>query len=192
MPFIDVPYIILEIGYTKNLKTDRISNPDIFNDWDEDLIEEMSDYECYYKVKYPKYPKCGIDIDRLCEWANENRYVSDATMDEKNVIKWDGTKEHLLEKIKISRSGVFLRKRLIQWVKKRQKYNESGLLTEDSPIIPNLTIFHKIIEYGPDIYDWIFPCELENTNIYNYKRIWDIDSITLHNIEPTIINDQIN
>ena len=72
MTIIHIPYIILKLGYTKNLMKDRISNPDIFDDWDEEtLAEEIHNHDYYYNVKYPKYPKSGIDIDRLCEWQKK-------------------------------------------------------------------------------------------------------------------------
>ena len=185
MTIIRIPYIILKLGYTKNLMKDRISNPDIFGDWDEEtLAEEIHNHDYYYKVKYPKYPKSGIDIERLCEWAKENRYVSDATNEEKLSIKWDGTKEHCIKK---GIQRVLLRKRLTQWINKKQKYTKSGSLTKDSPIIPHISMFYKILEYGPDRYEWIFPNELVSTNVYYYNRIWDMDLSTHTRIEPTII-----
>jgi len=186
MTIISIPYVILKLGYTKNLLKDRISNPDIFGDYDDEtLAEEINNHECYYKVKYPKCPKSGIDIDRLCKWAIETRYISDATNEEKSFIGWDGTKTQLLEKKVVVRS--LLNKRLTQWAKKRQTYSSSGLLTKDSPIIPHITMFYKILEYGPDKYEWCFPDELVSTNVYYYNRIWEIDPKTYKSIEPTII-----
>jgi len=191
MVLIQIPYIILEQGKTKNLMEDRNRNPDIFADCDDEtLLEEIDNWEHYYKVKFPKYPIIGIDIDGLCEWSIQNNYSSLATPEEKSVIKWDGTKKHLLEK---GENGnvvprVFLKKRLKKWAENKQIIDcETGLLTEDSPTIPNLSLFYKKLEDGPDRIEWIFPCEIVNSNVYYYTRTKLIDSKTYKPIEPIII-----
>tara|TARA_B100001142_G_scaffold256433_1_gene257825 strand:+ start:63 stop:638 length:576 start_codon:yes stop_codon:yes gene_type:complete len=191
MGIIHIPYIILEQGEAKNLLKDREKNSDIFDGCDDEtLLEYIEKYEHYYKAKFPKYPKVGIDIDGLCKWAEQNNYISLATDEEKTKIKWDGTKKHLFEK---GKNGfvvprVFLKKRLIKWAESKQiKDSKTGLLTEDSPIIPNLSLFYKKIEDGPDRYEWIFPCEIENTQAYYYTRTTLIDTETYKPIEPKMI-----
>ena len=61
------------------------------------------------------------------------------------------------------------------------------MLTEDSPFIPKLSLFYKKIEDGPDIYESIFPCEIENTQPYYYTRTTLIDPETYEPIEPKMI-----
>lgn len=187
MSIINIPYQIMEIGNTANLINDRINNPDILNDWDDEFIkEQISKHSVYYKVKYIKYPKIGIDIDKLCQWAIENKYITKATEKEKATIKWDGTKEHLLGKKHIA--SILLRKRLTKWVESKQVIDtKTGLLSNDSPCKPNIHIFYKILGYGEDRCEWIFPDELINTHIYNYERQWLIDPITHRKIEPKTI-----
>ena len=185
MGLIQIPYIILEQGDTKNLMKDREKNNDIFEDYDDEtLLEGIYQYDNYYRVKFPKYPKVGIDIDGLCEWAEQNKYISLATDEEKSKIKWDGTKKHLLEK----KNYVFLKTRLKKWAESKQiKDSETGLLTEDSPSIPKLSLFYKKIEDGPDRYEWIFPCEIQNSHAYYYTRTKLIDPDTYKSIEPKMI-----
>ena len=84
MVLIHIPYIILEKGNTKNLMKDREHLNEIFGDIDEEsLLEAIDKYDYYYKVKYPNYPKIALDVDRLCEWAHQNKYMSLATDEEK-------------------------------------------------------------------------------------------------------------
>ena len=189
MGIIHIPYIILEQGETKNLMKDREKNPDIFEDYDDEiLLEEIDQFDHYYKVKFPKYPKVGIDIDGLCKWAEQNKYISLATPEEKRFIKWDGTKKHLLEKKINVVPKVFLKTRLKKWAESKQiKDSKTGLLTEDSPIIPKLSLFYKKIEDGPDKYEWIFPCEIQNSPAYYYTRTKLIDPDTYKLIEPKMI-----
>jgi len=189
MPFVFIPYQIMEIGNTKNLLNDRINNPDILNEYDDETIkEQISKYSVYYKVKFIKYPKIGIDIDKLFQWGIDNNFISLATKKEKTTIKWDGTKEYLIRKGPI-KGSIMLRKRLTKWAESKQVIDsKTGLLTNDSPRKPNINIFCKIIDYGEDRYEWVFPDELINTNIYNYQRQWLIDPITYRRIEPKKIN----
>jgi len=189
MPFVFIPYQIMEIGKTQNLLNDRINNPDILNEYDDETIkEQISKYSVYYKVKFIKYPKIGIDIDKLCQWGIDNNFISLATKKEKATIKWDGTKDYLIIKGAI-KGSIMLRKRLTKWAESKQVIDsKTGLLTNDSPRKPNINIFCKIIDYGEDRYEWIFPDELINTNIYNYQRQWLIDPITYRRIEPKKIN----
>jgi hypothetical protein len=189
MGLIHIPYIILEKGNTKNLMKDRETNNDIFGDWDaETLLEHISQNDYYYKVKFPNYPKVGIDMDGLCKWAEQNNYVSLATDEEKYNIKWDGTKKHLLEKKTTGLPRILLRKRLKKWAESKQiKDSKTFLLTADSPIIPNLSLFHTKIGDGEDRYEWMFPSDIFNTQIYYYTRTKLIDSDTYKPIEPKII-----
>jgi len=171
MGFVNIYYKILEKGNTKDLINNRIYDTTIFHDWDNDsLLEEIKNNKYYYKVKFIKYPKIGIDINKLFEWGIQNNYQSLATPEEKLYIKWDGTKEDLLGK----KTGIriILRKRLIKWVESKQVINSNtGLLTSNSPIIPSIRIFYKIIDYGADRYEWIFQNEIYNTKIYNYQQL---------------------
>ena len=189
MVLIHIPYIILEKGNTKNLMKDREHLNEIFGDIDEEsLLEAIDKYDYYYKVKYPNYPKIGLDVDGLCEWAHQNKYMSLATDEEKKKIKWDGTKKLLLEIKMKGGPKVLFKKKLIKWVESKQiKDSKTGLLTDDSPIIPTLSLFYKTIGYGLDRYDWIFPCEIENTDLYYYTRTILIDPDTNKSIEPKMI-----
>ena len=187
MGFIQIQYIVLEQGKTKNLMKDREKNPEIFEDYDDEtLLEGIDKYDNYYRVKFPKYPKVGIDIDGICEWAEQNNYVSLATDEEKTKIKWDGTKKHLLE-INGFGTRIILKNRLKKWVESKQiKDSETGL-TCDSPIIPKISLFYKKIGDGPDRYEWIFPCEIENSQLYYYTRSILIDPDTYKPINPKMI-----
>lgn len=189
MTIINVPYIILQQGETKNLLEDRKKTPEIFEGCDDEILfEYIKKYKNYYKVKFPKFPEIGIDIDGLCKWADENNYISLATDEEKQFIKWDGTRKHLFDKGKNAVPRVFLKKRLRKWAESKQvKYSKTGLLTEDSPIVPNLSLFYKKIEDGPDKYEWIFPCEIENSEAYYYTRNFMVDPKTYKSIEPIMI-----
>ena len=189
MGLIYIPYIILEQGNTKNLMKDRESNNEIFEDYDdESLLEEIDQNALYYKVKFPNYPTVGIDVEGLCNWASQNNYRSLATDHEKSKIKWDGTKEHLLEKKRTGLPRSLLRNSLTQWVKNKQiKDTKTGLLTNNSPSVPNLSLFYKKIGDGQDKYEWIFPSDIVNTQIYDYSRTRLIDIETYKPIEPKII-----
>jgi hypothetical protein len=190
MGLIYIPYIILEKGKTKNLMKDRENNTNIFEDWDdESLLEEIEQNGYYYKVKFPNYPNIGIDVDGLCKWAKENKYVSLASDEEKDKIKWDGTKKNLLEKKTNTRLlCLLLRKRLTRWVESKQITDtKTGLLTIESPIGPKLSLFYKKLGDGPDKYEWIFPSSIVNTQIYNYSRTILTDPHTYKAIEPIII-----
>ena len=188
MGFIQIQYIILEKGKTKNLMKDREKNSDIFEDYDdESLLEGIEKYDNYYRVKFPKYPKVGIDIDGICKWAEQNNYVSLATDEEKTKNKWDGTKKHLLE-INGVVSRIIFKNRLKKWCESIQFIDsKTGLLTEESPIVPNLSLFYKKKEDGPDRYEWIFPCEIENSQLYYYTRSILIDPDTYKPIKPKMI-----
>jgi len=189
MGLIHIPYIILQQGDTKNLMKDRKNNNDIFEGCDDEtLLEYIEKYEHYYKVKFPKFPQIGVDIEGLCDWAEQNNYISLATDEEKSKIKWDGTKKHLLEKGQNTVPRIFLKKRLRKWAESKQIIDiKTGLLTDDSPIIPNLSLFYKKIEDGEDRYEWIFPCEIENSQAYYYTRTTLIDPDTYKSIEPKMI-----
>jgi hypothetical protein len=171
MGFVNIYYKILEKGNTKDLMNNRKHDTTIFHDWDNDSLQhEIKNNKYYYKVKFIKYPKIGIDIDKLFKWSIQNNYQSHATQEEKLHIKWDGTKKDLLGK-KMG-VGIILRKRLIRWVESKQVINSNtGLLTSNSPIIPSIRIFYKIIDYGTDRYEWIFQHEIYNTKIYNYMLL---------------------
>lgn len=185
MGFITIQYEIMEQGSTNSLMNDRIKNPDIFNEYDDEtLLEEKNNHSLYYKVKYIKYPKIGIDVEGLSKWAKDNNY-SNATDDEKENIRWNGTKEHLQENMN---PKVMLRIRLTKWAEsKRIIDTNTGLVTAESPSPPPTPLFYKILDYDEDKYEWIFPDDLVNTKIYTYNRIWRIDSKTMEQIEPHII-----
>lgn len=169
MGFINIYYNILQKGNTEEIINDRIQNPTMFDDWDnESLSEEIKKNKYYYKVKFIKYPKIGIDVDKLMEWAEENKYKELATEDEKISINWDGTRENLL----LKKCRIVFKRRLIKWAESKQVIDsKTGFLTDESPIIPNKYIFYKVIDYGSDRYEWIFQNELYNTEIYNYMLL---------------------
>ena len=136
-------------------------------------------------IKFLKYPRTGIDIDMLSQWAENSNYISLATEEEKKTIKWDGSKEQLVAK-KIS--AIVLRKNLTKWAKRNQIIDKNtGLPTSESPIIPPMQCFYKIVGYDSDKYEWAFPERLETTRIYYYQRVWAIDPNTYQNIEPKIL-----
>tara|TARA_B110001469_G_C9609239_1_gene303017 strand:- start:129 stop:668 length:540 start_codon:yes stop_codon:yes gene_type:complete len=175
MGFINIQYKVLVKGLTSKLIENRIKNKDIFNDWDMDTIKEcIKENKYYYKIEYINYPITMIDIEGLSNWAKENKYILHSTEEERKQINWDGTSEQLIIKKGIQR--VILRKRLIKWVEsKKKKDKQTMLLTDDSPIKPNNTLFYKKIGEEKPITEWIFPSDLINGNIYNYQRIFDID-----------------
>ena len=186
MTIITVSYEIMEIGKTKNLIHDRVRNPDIFCDCDDETLkEEIDNYSDYYKIKFLKYPIIGLDIDGLSLWAKNSNYISLATEEEKKAIRWDGTKAQLVEK---KPPAIMLRKNLTKWVKRNQIIDKNtGLITSESPIIPQMQCFYKILDYGPDKYEWVFRERLDPTRIYYYQRVWRIDPIAKCKIEPKII-----
>ena len=188
MGFITIQYKILKQGQTSNL-IDDIKHKDVFNDsndWDDDIIREViKENKSYYQIEYQHYPITTFDIDRLYNWTKEN-YLSIATDEEKNNITWDGTKEQLIDKKTSGR--IVLRHRLIKWVESKQKKDSNTmLLTKDSPIIPHLTLFYKKIGEEPLKTEWTFPTELINGNIYNYQRVFDVDSNTGKSIDPEFL-----
>ena len=184
MGFITIQYKILKQGQTTNL-IDDIKHKDIFNDsndWDDESIQEgIKENKYYYQIEYQNYPITTIDIEGLFNWSKAN-YLSIATNEEKNSITWDGTKEQLIEKKPYGR--VVLRHRLIKWVESKQN---TMLLTKYSPIIPPRTLFYKKIGEEPPKTEWTFPCELINGNIYNYQRVFDVDSNTGNSIDPEFL-----
>ena len=179
MGFINIQYKVLVKGLTSKLIENRIKNKDIFNEENGFDMETINDYikenQYYYKIEYINYPITMIDIEGLLNWAKENKYILHSTDEERSRIKWDGTREQLINK----KSRVMLRKRLIKWVESKQKKDkQTMLLTDDSPIKPNITLFYKKIGEEKSRIEWIFPSELKNGNIYNYQRVFDINSNT--------------
>ena len=172
---ISIFYKIMKKGSTETLMKSRELNPELFAGEDnESLLEEIKYNKYYYNIKFIKYPIIGIDIDKLSEWAKENKYLSDATEKEKLDIKWDGTKKHLIDTFNTSSNRIghiILKNKLIKWVKNRQKYDSVLLLTNTSPIIPHISFFYKKIRDGEDRNVWLFDDHLKNTKIYNYINI---------------------
>jgi hypothetical protein len=188
MGIITIQYKILKQGQTSNL-IDDIKHKDVFNDsdyWDDSSIQEgIKENKYYYQIEYQNYPITTIDIEGLYNWSKEN-YLSIATDEEKNSIKWDGTKEQLIEKKSCGR--FVLRVRLNKWVESKQTIDsKTMLLTKESPIIPTKTLFYKKIGEEPSKTKWTFPCELINGNIYNYQRVFDVDFNTSKLIDPEFL-----
>jgi len=188
MGFITIQYKILKQGHSSNL-IDDLKHKDIFNDsddWDDDSIQEgIKENKYYYQIEYQNFPITTLDIEGLYNWSKEN-YLSIATDEEKNSITWDGTKEQLIDRKIWAR--LLLRKRLIKWVESKQKKDsKTMLLTKDSPIIPHHTLFYKKNGEEPPKTEWTFPSELKLSNIYNYQRVFDVDSNTGKSIDPEFL-----